>query len=98
MPETKKIEFNFKEITEMLIRQQNIHEGYWGIYFEFALAAGMVPFPPSHTPTPKTPLSSSVLPTAIIPITKMGIIRFDEPNPLTLDAAQVNPPVSADSK
>jgi|WetSurMetagenome_2_1015567.scaffolds.fasta_scaffold699418_1 hypothetical protein len=89
MPETKKIAFNFKEITTMLIKQQDIHEGYWGIYFEFAMVSGLVPFPPCRAPVP--PPDTPLMPAAIIPITKIGITKFDTPNPLTVDAAQVNP-------
>jgi len=89
MPEKEKVAFNHKEITEMLIKQDNIHEGYWGIYFEFAMFGGMIPFPPPQNtaPSPETPL----MPAAIIPIIKIGITKFDSPNALTVDAAQVNP-------
>jgi hypothetical protein len=89
MPETNKIGFSYKEITEVLIKQANIHEGCWGIYFEFALAGGMVPFPPPNTPT--IPPGTVMMPAAIVPITKIGIVKFDEPNALTVDAAEVNP-------
>ena len=41
MPETPQIIFSFKEIAEMLVKQQDIHEGLWGIYAEFGITPGL---------------------------------------------------------
>lgn len=73
--------FTHKEIAEALIKQQGLHEGIWGIYVEFGIAAGNVAHP-----------SGVVLPTAIVPLTKLGIQRMKADNPLAVDAAEVNPP------
>jgi hypothetical protein len=80
MPETNSITFTHKEITEALIKVQDIHEGLWGIYIEFAITAANVGQD-----------DSNMLPAAIIPVTKIGIQRFSKPNNLTVDAAIANP-------
>lgn len=81
MPETKTIAFSHKEIAEALIRYHDLHEGLWGLYIEFGLAAANV------APEP----GGDLLPTAIIPVKTIGIQRFNEANNLTVDAAEVNP-------
>ena len=89
MPETKKqIVFSCKEITKVLLKDQGIHEGFWGIVFEFGLMGGGIAFPP---------LGNAVIPAAIVGIPKIGIQRFDIENPLTVNAAEANPPKSSDS-
>ncbi|MBF0551068.1 MAG: hypothetical protein HQK60_11085 [Deltaproteobacteria bacterium] len=83
MAETLNYGFDHKEITELLIRKQGIHEGLWSIYLEFGLAGGNV-----NTGLPDDP---NLMPAAIVPITRIGIQKVDQPTPLTVDAAQVNP-------
>jgi hypothetical protein len=82
MAEAQQYTFDYKEVAEALIKKQGIHEGLWGIYVEFGLGAGMVPFGPSK---------DMIAPAAIIPVQKIGIQRFAEPNSLTVDAAEINP-------
>jgi hypothetical protein len=82
MPETNQIVFTWKEITTLLLKEQHIHEGLWGIVFEFGLVGAVIPFPPG---------SNTSNPAAIIGIQKIGIQRFEKENPLTVDAAEVNP-------
>lgn len=72
--------FGFTDIAEMLVKRENIHEGYWGIFVRFGLGA-------ANTPGPK----GGLVPTAVVPIIELGIQRFIEPNDLTVDAAEVNP-------
>jgi hypothetical protein len=81
MPETKTIAFSHKEIAEALVQYHDLHEGLWGLYIEFGLAAANV------GPEP----GGELLPTAIIPVKKIGLQRFEEANNLTVDAAEVNP-------
>ena len=76
------IALTYKEITTLLIKHNDIHEGHWGIVFEFGLGGGGVPFPP---------LGNAVVPAAIIGIPKIGIQQFEQENPLTVNAAEVNP-------
>ncbi len=82
MPEIKNYLFSHSELAELLVKKLDIHEGLWGVYFEFALAGANV----NVGPDPKI-----LAPAAITSIQKVGIQRFDSPNSLTVDAAQINP-------
>jgi hypothetical protein len=82
MAETRVVAFAHRELAEILIRHQGIREGLWGVYFEFRIGAANVNV---------SPASDDLVPAAIIPVSKVGIQRFDEPNSLTVDAAKVNP-------
>jgi hypothetical protein len=81
MSETSQVTFTYKEITESLIKRRDIHEGLWAIYFEFALGTGNVAGPAKDT----------LVPAAVLPVLRIGIQKVDKPNPLTVDAAVVNP-------
>lgn len=83
MPEIQQFNFSLKEIAEILIRQQDLHEGLWGIYVEFGFGATNI----NTTPEP----GSNMLPAAIVSVSKLGLQRFPEPSNLTVDAAEVNP-------
>jgi hypothetical protein len=85
MAEVRQYVFTYEEIVETLIKKQGIHEGLWGIYVRFGLAAGNV----------GEAATGNFLPAAIIPVHEIGIQRFDQPSNLTVDAAVVNPAPSA---
>lgn len=80
MPEVTTIMFSHKEIAEVLVKAQGIHEGIWGIAVQFGLAA-----------TTAGPTQKEILPSAIVPVMSIGIRKFDTENNLTVDAAVVNP-------
>jgi hypothetical protein len=82
MAEAKNYIFTYQEIAAALVKAQDIHEGLWGVYLEFAIAGANIPNGPG---------SEMLVPAAIVPVVKMGIQRFDRPNSLTVDAAEVNP-------
>ena len=82
MPEIKNYTFEHTELAEILIKQLDIHEGLWGVYIEFGFGAANV----GNSPDPKT-----VMPAGLSFVNKIGIQKFDAPNNLTVDAAQVNP-------
>jgi len=82
MPEIQNITFSYKEIAEALIKAHDIHEGLWGIYIEFGIAAANVNSGPGE---------NDITPAAIVPIVKIGIQKFPIPNNLTVDAAIANP-------
>lgn len=86
MPETNQVTFSHEEIVEMLIKRQDIHDGFWSIVIQFGLGVGALPTPPS----------GKVVPSAIVQIAKIGIQRSDNPNPGTIDAAKVNPPTNTE--
>ncbi|MBI3015408.1 MAG: hypothetical protein HYY65_10185 [Candidatus Tectomicrobia bacterium] len=80
MAEVKQYVFSHKEVVEALVKKQGIHEGIWGLYVEFGIAAANV-----------GPSEDQISPAAIVPIVKLGIQRFDQENNLSVDASKVNP-------
>jgi hypothetical protein len=80
MAEASQVTFSFKEIVELLIKRQKIHEGIWGIYVKFGIAAMNM-----------GPTEDEVKPTAIVPILELGLQKFDKESNLTVDASKVNP-------
>ena len=81
--------FSPKDLAILLVKQQGIREGHWGIYIEFTFSAGIFP-----VATPDKNIT--LLPAAISAIAKIGIHRFPESSPFTVDASEVNPLASAD--
>jgi hypothetical protein len=79
MAEATNYLFDYKEVAELLVKKQDIHEGFWGIGIEFGFGAQNI----------RTP--NGFAPAAIIPVQKIGLNRFEEPNNMTVDAAEVNP-------
>ena len=82
MARIDQIVFSHKEVAAALIKEQDIHEGLWGVYIEFGIGAANIGAPGDE---------ANVVPAAIVPVQRMGIQRFEEPNSLTVDAAEVNP-------
>jgi hypothetical protein len=80
MVEANQYLFDFKEVVEALLKKADIHEGVWGIYVEFGLKA-----------TNAGPTESQLFPTAVVPVQRIGIQKFEKQNNLTVDAAKVNP-------
>jgi hypothetical protein len=81
MAEASVYAFSFKELTEMMIRKQGIHEGHWAIRIKFGLGAANFAGMGAGT----------LLPTAFVPVVEIGIQKQDAPTDLTVDAAQANP-------
>ncbi|MBZ5537765.1 MAG: hypothetical protein LAO31_17560 [Acidobacteriia bacterium] len=79
MPRATQVIFNFKELAEILVEKEDIHEGHWGIFVKFGIGAINAP----HQ-------SGAFVPTALVPILELGIQRFDQPNDLSVDASVVN--------
>ena len=80
MGEPNQYVFSFKELAEALIKKQDLHEGIWGVYVEFAIHGANA-----------GPSDDQLLPTAIVPIMKLGLQKFGSENNLSVDAAKVNP-------
>lgn len=78
MAEAKQFVFDFKELAELLVRRQAINEGHWGIFVRFGIQGANV-----------SRGESDLVPAAIVPILEIGIQKFDEPNPLTVDATKI---------
>ena len=74
----KEIVIDFRELATLIIRENKVTEGHWGIWVQFAIGginAG--------------PDKDHLLPAAVVPIQNIGIQRFDEPNNLPVDAAKI---------
>lgn len=80
MAEPTQYLFSYKEVAEILIKHQGIHEGLWCVYFKFGINAANASFN-----------SNEFLPTAIVPVLEMGIQKTEKDNNLSVDAAIVNP-------
>jgi hypothetical protein len=87
MGEPQIINFEYKEITEALIKHQGIHEGLWSLIIQFGLQTANI-----NVKTEQDESKEVLVPGVIIPLLKMGIQKHDKPNPFTVDAAEVNPP------
>ena len=83
MAEATLINYSFKELAELMVKDQNKHEGYWGVYVRFGIAAANT-----------GPSDTDLRPSAIVPILEIGLQRFEELNNLSVDAAKVNPKTS----
>jgi len=80
MPETTDIMFSLRELAEILVRKQGIHEGFWGISLNFNFAATMM----AKNPT-------ELYPTAIAQVAGIGLHKFEAESNIAVDAAKVNP-------
>lgn len=80
MAEATQYLFSFKELAELMIKRQDLHEGLWAIYVKFGINAANISLG-----------GADHLPTALVPILEIGIQKQDQPSSLTVDAAKVNP-------
>jgi len=85
----KPIMFSILHLTEMIVKQENLHEGLYNLAFEFQVAVGTV-----------GPEIETLYPGAMIGVSKIGISRTDpeKKNIYTVDAAEVNPVVKPRKK
>ncbi len=81
MPEANQILFSFKELATLMVKDQSITEGYWGVYVRFGISAANA-----------GPSDADLKPTALVPVVELGLQKFQELNNLSVDAAEVNPP------
>ena len=78
------IAYTHKELATLLIKHADIHEGNWGVHLELSLAGGTFPIAgPDNT--------IALLPAGVVAVSKIGIHKYEQMNPLTVDAALVNP-------
>lgn len=84
MAEATLINYSFKELSELMVKDQNIHEGYWGIYIRFGIGA-----------INAGPSDNELKPAAVVPVLEIGLQRYNELNNLCVNAAEVNPKTSA---
>jgi len=68
-----------RKVAKALVKLQDLHEGIWGILFEFGLQGTNIGD------------EDNLIPAAIVPVVRVGLQRFDKLNSLSVDAAEVNP-------
>ncbi len=81
MAESTQYTFSHREVVEALIKKQGLHEDMWSLYVEFGLTAANM----------SGPIGDQAVPTAIVPILKIGLQKGKTEDFLTVDAAKVNP-------
>ena len=83
--------YTHKDLATLLVKDADVHEGHWGIDIELSFAGATVPLArPDNTMV--------LMPAGIVGISKIGIRKHDSANPLTVDAALVNPVVAPSSR
>jgi hypothetical protein len=80
MPEATQIVFKHKELVEILVKAQGIHDGIWGLFIRFGIGASNV-----------GASETDIQPAAIVPVTEIGLQKFDKETSISVDAAKVNP-------
>jgi hypothetical protein len=78
MPEPTLIKFSYQELAKLMVKEQGIKEGLWGVYVKFGLAGANT-----------GPSDETQYPTAIVPLLELGLQKFDKPSSLAVDAAKV---------
>ena len=69
-----------KKLTEVLIKHYDLHEGKFYLMLNFQIGTGTF-----------GPTSDAICPTAMVGISKFGLMESAEDTPNTIDAAKVNP-------
>lgn len=87
MAEAKMINYSFKELAALMVKDRGIHEGFWGIYVRFGINAANA-----------GPSQTDVRPTALVPILELGLQKMDDLNNLSVDAAIENPATTKPAK
>lgn len=69
-----------REITELLVKHQGLHEGLFDLAIEFQIAVGAV-----------GPDPSSIVPGAMFGVKRIGLMKTIKTGISTVDAAEINP-------
>jgi hypothetical protein len=82
MSEPVRFNFTYKEVAELLVKKQNLHEGLWAVTLELGFSVININ---------KEVGSKDVRPAAVTIIDSIGLSPTTEENSLAVDAAKVNP-------
>ena len=77
---TKGITFSHLAVVTALVKMAKLHEGYWQLEVVFANTAGI-----------NANINNTMMPAAVVPIARFGLLRVEALNALAVDAALVNP-------
>lgn len=80
MGEPTEFLFDYKEVAELLVKKQDLHEGIWELRFHFGLNAGCV-----------GPSDDHLTPTAFVGIVKVSLALAEKETNMSVNAAKVNP-------
>ena|ERR1019366_3475517 len=83
MPKPSQFSFSPREVLELLIKQQNIHEGIWALRFQYILTGADIPYPRGENNEP--------VPSAVLRIPNFLLQKLEVEKGNSLDAAKVNP-------
>jgi hypothetical protein len=72
--------YELRDVTIALLRANNITSGHWFLAVQFGLGAGYNKW-----------LEGARLPTAMVPILKIGLMPIEEPNDISVNAAELSP-------
>lgn len=78
MSDVKVIQLTTKQVVEAMLKQQGITNGIWGLWVEFGIGAANVPGP-----------TGIVSPTALVPITKLGLQSMSQVTDISVDASSI---------
>ncbi|MDP9237446.1 MAG: hypothetical protein M3P30_08640 [Chloroflexota bacterium] len=81
MAEAQQITFTYKELVEIMLRQQGISDGLWALFIKFGIGAANIGEGPDL-----------IRPSAIVPVMEIGIQRTDDRTNLTVDASELAKP------
>lgn len=85
--ESKSLSLELKQITEILVKHFDLHDGKFDISIEFNIGVGAV-----------GPDEQKRLPGAIIAVSRIGLTQTTEDGPATVNASRINPKTSAVKK
>ena len=71
---------SLQELGAMLVKHYDLHEGLFDLMFEFQIGIG-----------PVGPSPESLVPGAMVGVSRIGLMETLEKGPRTIDATQVNP-------
>jgi len=75
-----KAPLGIKELTAVLVKHYELHDGLYDLYLEYHFAAG------NFGPSPV-----EMVPSTVVGISKLGLTKVLQVGPLTVDASQTNP-------
>jgi hypothetical protein len=73
--------FSHRDLAEILVHKQNLHEGLWQVAFQLGMGQGNTP----------APTGVGTVPSIVVSILAVNLQKADKENPSTVDAAKVNP-------
>lgn len=81
-PQEIVVAHELKDITELLVKHHGFHEGLYDLMLEFQIGFGVA-----------GPNLLSVVPSAMVGVRRIGLMKTIVPGTTTVNAAEVNPPV-----